>query len=151
MNPTTLAAVAAAGLAIYLYRRLAYLRLHQFAHLPQPKPSLLWGHMRIMGALMDAINSGRGRRTDACDDMFMSLFQDNGNPEVLFVDTRPFMMPMLVIRSHAVAEQISRQSKLLPYSMEKTPTLSYLRPLVGETSIITINVSWLGSRTCLSN
>jgi hypothetical protein len=33
--------------ATYLYINLSEKRLKQFAHLPQPKVSLLWGHLKL--------------------------------------------------------------------------------------------------------
>ncbi|KAJ0279038.1 hypothetical protein CBS470a_009483 [Colletotrichum nupharicola] len=46
---------------------------------------------------------------------------------------------MLLIRSHYVAEQVSRQSKMWPYSTPKSDTMAYLWPLVGKKSIVLTN------------
>lgn len=52
---------------------------------------------------------------------------------------RPVMYPMVIIRSHAIAEQISRSSKLFPYSTTKSPTLqSQMGRLIGEKSILSL-------------
>jgi hypothetical protein len=43
-----LAAAAIALLGAYLYRKLRYTRLEQYAFFPQMPPSLILGHLRIM-------------------------------------------------------------------------------------------------------
>ncbi|KAF0325765.1 cytochrome P450 52A11 [Colletotrichum asianum] len=59
-----------------------------------------------------------------------------GNPPVLFIDFWPLNNPMLLIRNHDVAEQISKQSQLWPYSLPKSPSFKEYLPLVGEHSLI---------------
>lgn len=139
-NPSiVLVAVATASLGACLYQRLVYLRWRQYAHLPQPcQASLLWGHLRFMGEADAAVN--KSRWSDASDEMWFNIFRDAGNPEVLLSDFRPLMMPLLTVRSHAVAEQISRQSKLMPYGAPKKYMHDYLEPLIGKHSIIKANV-----------
>lgn len=46
--------VVAAGVLLvsYLYKRLAYVRSRQFAHLPQLPNHLLWGHLKTFGEFM---------------------------------------------------------------------------------------------------
>lgn len=39
-------------LAIYLYTRLRYYRLKQFAAFPQLKPSLIWGHLKVVHLIL---------------------------------------------------------------------------------------------------
>ncbi|KAF4820722.1 putative sterigmatocystin biosynthesis P450 monooxygenase stcS [Colletotrichum siamense] len=57
----------------------------------------------------------------------------------MLYDLRPISRPMLLIRSHYVAEQVSRQSKMWPYSTPKSDTMAYLWPLVGKKSIVLTN------------
>jgi hypothetical protein len=64
-----------------------------------------------------------------------------GNPEIMLVDVRPFNHPILFIRSHLVAEQVSKQTKLMPYSVGKSPTMEFVTPITGPNSIITLSVS----------
>lgn len=66
------------------------------------------------------------------DDMAESI----GSPPVMFLDLRPLIRPMLLIRSHEIAEQVSRQSKTWPYSLPKSDTMLNLIPLLGERSIV---------------
>ena len=47
-RPVQALAVAVLALAAtYLYRKLHHMRLVAHAHLPQHRPSLFWGHMRL--------------------------------------------------------------------------------------------------------
>jgi cytochrome P450 len=62
--------------------------------------------------------------------------QDLGNPPVFMLDLRPVAFPMCVIASHEAAEQISRASKLFPWSTPKSPTVHTLVPLIGRRSIL---------------
>ncbi|KAH6691411.1 cytochrome P450 52A11 [Plectosphaerella plurivora] len=134
-NPWIVAAVASTSLAVYLYHRLSYYRLRQYAHFPQHKPSLLLGHLGVLDKYGKHVVNG-GRKTDASDEFWLSLCRDLGNPEIFYSDLRPILPPMLTIRSHAVAEQISKQSKLLPYGAPKLAKFDHLDPLVGQHSII---------------
>jgi hypothetical protein len=36
----------------YLYRKLHYIRYEQLAHLPRPQTSLLWGHGKVFGEII---------------------------------------------------------------------------------------------------
>lgn len=36
----------------YIYKKLHYIRYEQFAHLPHPQTSLLWGHGKAFGELV---------------------------------------------------------------------------------------------------
>ncbi|KAK2749486.1 cytochrome P450 52A11 [Colletotrichum kahawae] len=59
-----------------------------------------------------------------------------GNPPVLFIDFWPLNEPMLLIRNHDVAEQVSKQSQVWPYSLPKSASFKEYLPLVGEHSLI---------------
>lgn len=64
------------------------------------------------------------------------MLEEIGNPPIMLLDLRPVSRPLLVIRSHEIAEQVSRQSKMWPYSAPKSDTMMYLTPLLGEKSIV---------------
>ena len=69
--------------------------------------------------------------------------KDMGNPSLFLLDLRPVSYPMCVVTNHEVAEQISRTSKLFPWSTPKSPTLGDLVHLVGPHSILTLqNEEW---------
>lgn len=60
---------------------------------------------------------------------------------MMLVDLRPVNYPMTVVTSHEVAEQISKATKMYPYSVIKSPTLlSTYRRLIGARSILTEEV-----------
>ncbi|KAG7141543.1 hypothetical protein HYQ45_018812 [Verticillium longisporum] len=46
------------ALTVYLYQALVYRRLRQFAHLPQIKPSVVWGHLAVLGEHFKSDGSG---------------------------------------------------------------------------------------------
>ena len=144
-NPWFVAIVASTSLAVYLYQRLLYYRLRQYAHIPQHKPSLLLGHLGVVDKYGRHVSNG-GRLTDAPDEIWLNLCRDLGNPEIYLNDLRPVLPPMLTIRSQAVAEQISKQSKLLPYGAPKLAMFDYLNPVIGKHSIILMSVSIPGSQ-----
>jgi len=66
----------------------------------------------------------------------------------MFFDTRPVQYPLLLVTSHAIAEQVSQASKLQPYSVDKSPTLrDGFGELFGKYSLLTENgESWRGLR-----
>jgi hypothetical protein len=68
------------------------------------------------------------------------MAEELGHPPVILLDTRPIGVPILAITSHAVAEQISKPSKLFPYSVPKSNTLDELTDMIGHNSIIRIQV-----------
>ncbi|KAI0425614.1 cytochrome P450 [Xylaria sp. FL1042] len=121
-------------LASYLYFRLRYIRYSQYAHIPQLPNHLLWGHLKIFGEL-----ASRGIRDRHPDRVFEEMWQSIGRPPVMLVDLRPINPPMLLVTAHDVAEQISKPSKLFPHSTPKSPTLTYVAPIIGDTSILSKN------------
>ncbi|KAF6789409.1 cytochrome P450 52A11 [Colletotrichum sojae] len=130
-----IALLALPALLFYLYSAIHYRRLKQFAHFPQLKPSFVWGHMRML----TEYQRRRGETGSQLEHTFGDMFESIGNPPVMFLDIRPASRPMLVIRSHEVAEQITKQSKMWPYSLPKSNTLQFLYPLFGETSIVMVS------------
>lgn len=132
-NTWAVAGVALLALGVYLYQRLTYQRLQRFAYLPQVSPSIFWGHM---ATLSDYLKTGGHNM----DNVFGSMCKSIGNPDIMFIDVRPFNLPLLFVRTADVAEQISRQTKALPYSTGKSPTFSFLYPLIGRNSIIISDV-----------
>jgi cytochrome P450 len=49
---------------------------------------------------------------------------------------RPLFYPVCIVNSHQVMEQIAKPSKLFKYSVLKSPTVKWLIPIIGPTSII---------------
>ncbi|KAI1455298.1 cytochrome P450 [Annulohypoxylon moriforme] len=128
LKPILLAVVTL--LATYLYRKLNYKRFQQHGRIPQLQPSLLFGHLKTLDALIK-----RGAADRHPDVMFTEMHESLGRPSLMFVDLRPVNRPMVLISSHEIAEQVSKPSKLFPTSLPKTD-LSYLLHLTGPTSIL---------------
>jgi hypothetical protein len=63
-----------------------------------------------------------------------------GNPSVMFVDVWPTSAPILVIRDPGVAEQVSKSSKLFPYSVPKSPDTDNMYEMIGGSSILRVEV-----------
>ncbi|KAK4463055.1 putative sterigmatocystin biosynthesis P450 monooxygenase stcS [Cladorrhinum samala] len=118
---------------VCLYAAARRKRFSQYEAFPQPsKPSLLWGHMQT---LQKALKRGpEGLHFDVyAHDLLKSM---PGSPSLLFLDLRPITWPMAVIARHEVAEQISRSSKLFPYSTPKSPTMAEFLRLIGPRSFL---------------
>ncbi|GIK05317.1 hypothetical protein Aspvir_009423 [Aspergillus viridinutans] len=118
-------------LALWLLNKLEYYRTKQFAAWPQPKPSRVWGHMKV---LHDFISRGEPNRH--IDLVFEEIKAHLGNPPLFFLDNRPMHQPMAVVCSHEIAEQVVRSSKQFPYGMPKTPDLQAYKYLLGPHSIL---------------
>lgn len=73
-----------------------------------------------------------------------------GNPPVLLADMRPKEPPLLFILDNNVAEQITKPTKMFSTSIPKTPNMKNLSPLVGERSLVNLDVSLVFTRTYLS-
>jgi len=131
LNPLSIALLALPAFLLYLYLALRYRRFKQYAHFPQVKPSLVWGHLKAVGDF----HQRRGEKNGSMESAFADMSESIGNPPVMLLDTRPVMRAMLLIRSHEIAEQVSRQSKTWPYSTPKSDTMRNLAPLLGERSI----------------
>ncbi|KAK1982998.1 cytochrome P450 52A11 [Colletotrichum cereale] len=133
LSPLSVAVLALPAILLYLYSALSYRRFKQYAHFPRLTPSLLWGHLKAV----NDFHQRRGEKNGQMDSAFGDMIESIGNPPIMLFDFRPAMhRPMVVIRSHEIAEQVSRQSKMWPYSTPKSDTMVYLTPLLGERSII---------------
>lgn len=75
------------------------------------------------------------------DKIFGEMWASLGRPPVMLVDLRPIVPPMVLVPSHSMAEQISKQSNSFPLSTPKSPTWKHMIPIIGETSIIGKEVS----------
>lgn len=75
------------------------------------------------------------------DVIFEEMWVSLGRPPVMLVDLRPIVPPMVLVPSHSMAEQISKQSTLFPLSTPKSPTWAHMIPMIGETSIVGKEVS----------
>ncbi|KAL2262650.1 hypothetical protein VTK26DRAFT_575 [Humicola hyalothermophila] len=117
--------------ATYLVTAIWHKRLKQFAHFPQLKPSLIWGHLKALHELRL-----RGRPDGHIDAVLLNITRELGNPPLILLDLRPVSYPLVVVASHEVAEQISRASKQLPWSTPKSPTLAGLVRVTGKRSIL---------------
>lgn len=63
-----------------------------------------------------------------------------GDPPVLLSDMRPKEPPLLFILDNSVAEQITKPTKQFSTSVPKTPNMKNLSPLVGERSLVNLDV-----------
>lgn len=128
--------IAASTLLVtYLCVKLRYKRLTQYGHLPQLPPSVVWGHMLAYDEY-----SKRGEADRHPDLIFAAMNEALGSPPVMVVDMRPVSKPVALITSHFVAEQITKPSKLFPWSAPKTPSIVDLVHLIGPKSILTAEV-----------
>ncbi|GAB1313761.1 hypothetical protein MFIFM68171_03971 [Madurella fahalii] len=117
--------------ATYLLATIWHRRFRQFGHFPQLKPSLFWGHLQAIHEIMTRSAPGLH-----IDQILTDMARDLGNPPITFLDLRPVGYPMAVVNSNEVAEQVSRVSKLFPWSTPKSPTLSSLARITGPSSIL---------------
>ncbi|KAI9150744.1 putative sterigmatocystin biosynthesis P450 monooxygenase stcS [Paramyrothecium foliicola] len=148
-------------LAPHLYRRLVHARFKQYAIFPQAPPSLLLGHLKKIDEFIKA-GKDRGHPGKLClaswtaasrigevallytvahslwqDLAFVAMNKSLNSPPLMFVDLRPVGTPLVIVRSHQVAEQISRASKSLPHSPPKMPQVyGHMAHLVGSGSIL---------------
>ncbi|RJE25349.1 Cytochrome p450 [Aspergillus sclerotialis] len=133
MLTSILVVAAIPAIAIYLYQKLYYLRFQQYAAWPQLQPSLLWGHLKAMNEFIES-----GVKQRHVDILFREIKEHLGNPPVYLLDVRPAQSyPIGILCNHEVAEQVSRATKALPYSMDKSPTMDFMEPLTGPSSVLT--------------
>ncbi|KAE9978939.1 hypothetical protein EG327_007200 [Venturia inaequalis] len=116
------------------YKFLNHYRTEQFKALPRMRPDLIWGHMKVVGEYVKA--SEKGRKGAHEDYAFKKICDDLGSPPLFVLDMRPLFYPMCIINSHQVMEQIAKPSKTFKYSVLKSPTMKWLEPLMGPTSIM---------------
>ncbi|PYI29079.1 cytochrome P450 monooxygenase [Aspergillus indologenus CBS 114.80] len=115
---------------VWLSRRIWYERFRRYRRFPQLPTSLLWGHLKIYHEIVQ-----RGFLDCDHDHIFAQIHEALGRPPVVLLDYRPICRPVLVIASHAVAEQISRPSRQFRFSVPKLG-LGFLEPVIGHTSIL---------------
>ncbi|KAF5012253.1 hypothetical protein FDECE_1634 [Fusarium decemcellulare] len=123
--------VALSLLVTYLYTTLRFKRFKQYAHLPQLPPSLLWGHMRVYDEFMK-----RGNKDRHPDFVFGDMHEALGRPPVMLADMRPVSMPVALITSHDIAEQVAKSSHLYPWGPPKSPPLTDILHLIRPKSIL---------------
>ncbi|VUC24471.1 unnamed protein product [Clonostachys rosea] len=124
--------------ATYLYVKISEKRFKQYAHLPQAKTSLLWGHLKLFDEY-----TKRGNHDRHPDAIMAEIHKDIGSPPFYILDMRPVNPPTVVIASHEVAEQLSRPSKGFPYSVHRAPTAERMIPILGSKAIFFHqNESW---------
>ncbi|KAI1446943.1 cytochrome P450 [Annulohypoxylon stygium] len=129
-----------AGLALlgsYLYGSLHHKRFRQYAFFPQMPTSLILGHLKHVDFFIRT-----GKPNGHPDLAFAAMNEALGRPGLMFLDLRPFGPPMVVVRSHEVAEQVSKASKSLPYSLPKMPSVyGHMVHVTGRTSILATHSS----------
>ena len=64
------------------------------------------------------------------------MIEEAGNPPLLMMDVWPFQHPTVLIRSHDIAEQLTKPSKLFPHSVPKSPHIALVTELLGKDSMI---------------
>ncbi|KAK4184333.1 putative sterigmatocystin biosynthesis P450 monooxygenase stcS [Podospora australis] len=129
----------------YLIKRIYYTRYRQYAAFPQHKSSFFWGNLAVLN---NYLNKWKDTPAIHIDHVLYDMQKDLGSPPIMLLDTRPiFQYPMVVISSHEVAEQVSKSSKLFPWSTPKSPTFSEFVHLIGPRSILTRESDdWKGLR-----
>ncbi|KAF9895176.1 hypothetical protein FE257_000078 [Aspergillus nanangensis] len=132
MTIVVVATAALLLLGIVAYRKVRFHRLQQFSAWPQPKPSLIYGHLKVFHTAV--MEGNQKRHTDM---VLLQMRKSLGNPPLFILDLRPVQPPLAVICRHEIAEQISKGSRDFPYSLPKSPTFSHLKPLLGRGSMIT--------------
>ncbi|KAL4789310.1 cytochrome P450 [Aspergillus venezuelensis] len=113
--PTILAVCC--GLLVFALIRLRWLRFKQYAHLPGPANSLLWGHIGLI----------------------MKLIRQDTSKHFLVLDLRPAFFPITVVYSHELAEQISRATPQFKYSLPKAPLQDMIGHVIGRDSFLVNN------------
>ncbi|KAH7304165.1 cytochrome P450 [Stachybotrys elegans] len=122
---------ASVVIAAHLYTRLRHKRFEQFAGFPQLPPSLIWGHMLAFDEF-----TKRGKQDRHPDLVFADMHKAIGSPPLMLADMRPVQIPVVIVSSHDIAEQVSKSSNLFPWSLPKTPSIVDNVHLIGSSSII---------------
>ncbi|KAK8037379.1 cytochrome P450 [Apiospora marii] len=129
-------------ICIYLYKTLYHKRFVQYGSIPQLPSSLVWGHLATFDAYIKRGSRDRHpgmeveKRADIeADVVFSEMLETLGNPPLMFVDLRPVNRPMVLVRSHEIAEQITKPSPQFPTSVPKA-SLAYLRHVIGRSSVL---------------
>ncbi|KAF2280766.1 cytochrome P450 [Westerdykella ornata] len=117
----------------FLYTLIRRWRFNRFRHLPQAYPnSLLFGHIYLFARGYKKFGDTRRH----VDYILEDLVESAGRPDILVLDMRPLSYGMTVVTSHDVAEQISKATKMYPYSVTKSPTLRQYERLIGKQSLL---------------
>ncbi|KAF2003512.1 hypothetical protein P154DRAFT_94828 [Amniculicola lignicola CBS 123094] len=135
MAETTYAILAILPVIVWIiYTRLKSWRFNNYSHIPQTHAqSLFLGHLNTIAKFYKQIGDGRRH----IDYIVRDMFKASGKSEITLLDLRPVTYPMTVIASHDIAEQISRATKELPWSVPKSPTMTALYTrLIGKYSMI---------------
>ncbi|KAF2733757.1 hypothetical protein EJ04DRAFT_494787, partial [Polyplosphaeria fusca] len=133
MANLTYAVLALVPVSWYIYFQLRQWRFQKYSHIPQHYPqSFLLGHLKLIAEGFKKFGDGRH-----IDYVIEQLINAKGRPGILFLDLRPANYPMAIITTHDIAEQVTKPTKMHPYSVTKSPTfqMSYRR-LVGKFSLI---------------
>ena len=65
-----------------------------------------------------------------------------GRPALMLVDLRPVGPPMIIVRSHKVAEQVAKSTKTFPHGLPKmSEVYSHMAHVTGQSSILGADVS----------
>ncbi|KAK4208222.1 hypothetical protein QBC37DRAFT_432288 [Rhypophila decipiens] len=125
-------ATAVLMLATHYITGLHHDRQVRNAHFPQPPVSSVWGHLKEVDKFF------RKREPDRhADYVFTDICDALGRPPLILLDLRPINASVCLVGSHEVAEQISKASKLFPWSPIKYPqTIAPLHHMIGDGSIL---------------
>ncbi|KAJ4301155.1 hypothetical protein N0V90_003245 [Kalmusia sp. IMI 367209] len=119
-------------IAYYIYTQLYNWRFRKYKDLPQFPNTLLLGHLKYIALGYKKLGDARRH----IDYIFEKMVEDAGRPDILLVDVRPINYALLVVSSHAVAEQISKISKAFPTSVPKSPTIRDFTRLIGYETLL---------------
>ncbi|KAL2824201.1 cytochrome P450 [Aspergillus pseudoustus] len=125
---------ACSGLLVYALARLRFIRLKQYAHLPGPTTTLLWGHLKLVLGLVRKEPSKHYHY--AIHDLIKSQADDTG---LMFLDLRPASIPVAFVYSHELAEQITSVTPQFKYSVPKAPLQDLLGPVIGHKSFLLLS------------
>jgi hypothetical protein len=65
-----------------------------------------------------------------------------GQPPLMLVDLRPVGSPMIIVKSHEVAEQVAKSTKAFPQSLPKTPAVyGHMEHVICPSSILSADAS----------
>lgn len=121
----------------YCYSWVYYRRFKQYAGLPQLPTSFFLGHLKVVNGFI------RRMKPDSHPDAALQTMRLTcGQPEIMFVDLRPVDIPVVIVGSHNIAEQISRPSREFTFSPPKAQKVyDHMGAMIGTRSILSINVS----------
>src|SRR5688572_2580292 len=142
----------AAVLATYLYFKVHHKRHKQFANFPQVRTNFFLGHLMAFGEILQKGPGDRhpGMRSNSLDQLaclvltlpidyiFEVMHQQLGKPPIMLVDMRPLNVPVALLTTHHLAEQVARSSKSMPLGAPKTGA-DHMHPLIGKTSLILVS------------